>query len=99
MLEISGSDRIRLRRDGKRGRLSGANGLCGIPRICHGKACIRGTRVLVSVILDNLAAGLSREEVLASYPSLQSDDVDAALAYAAELTRDRWIEFPAEVTA
>lgn len=69
------------------------------PQVCHGKACIRGTRVLVSVILDNLATGLSREEVLTSYPSLQPADVDAALAYAAELTRDRWIEFPAEVTA
>ena len=40
------------------------------PQVCHGKACIRGTRVMVSVVLDNLAAGLSVDEVLQSYPSL-----------------------------
>ena len=40
------------------------------PAVCHGKACIRGTRVLVSVILDNIAAGVDRPEILASYPSL-----------------------------
>jgi uncharacterized protein (DUF433 family) len=59
------------------------------PQVCHGKACIKGTRVMVSVILDNLAAGVSREEILASYPSLASDDLEAALAYAAELARER----------
>ena len=55
------------------------------PNICHGKACIRGTRVMVSVVLDNLAAGLSPAEIVRSYPSLQPDDVAAAMAYAAEL--------------
>jgi len=59
------------------------------PQVCHGKACIKGTRVMVSVILDNLAAGVSREEILTSYPSLASEDVEAALAYAAELARER----------
>lgn len=59
------------------------------PQVCHGKACIKGTRVMVSVILDNLAAGLSREELLASYPSLAGEDLEAALAYAAELARER----------
>jgi uncharacterized protein (DUF433 family) len=59
------------------------------PQVCHGKACIKGTRVMVSVILDNFAAGLSREEILASYPSLASEDIEAALAYAAELARER----------
>jgi uncharacterized protein (DUF433 family) len=59
------------------------------PQVCHGKACINGTRVMVSVILDNLAAGVSREEILASYPSLASKDIEAALAYAAELARER----------
>lgn len=58
-------------------------------RVCHGKACIRATRVMVSVILDNLAAGATREEILASYPSLQNEDVDASIAYAAELARER----------
>ena len=59
------------------------------PQVCHGKACIKGTRVMVSVILDNLAAGVSPEEILASYPSLASKDIEAALAYAAELARER----------
>jgi uncharacterized protein (DUF433 family) len=59
------------------------------PNVCHGKACIKGTRVMVSVILDNLAAGTSRDEILTSYPSLASEDVEASLAYAAELARER----------
>lgn len=59
------------------------------PQICHGKACIRGTRVMVSVVLDNLAEGVSREEILTSYPSLVSEDIEAAIAYAAELARER----------
>lgn len=40
------------------------------PSICHGKVCIKGTRIMVSVILDNLAAGVSDAEILKSYPSL-----------------------------
>jgi len=59
------------------------------PSICHGKACIKGTRIPVSVILDNLAAGVEQEEILKSYPSLTSEDVRAAIAYAAELARER----------
>ncbi len=59
------------------------------PNICHGKACIRGTRVMVSVILDNLAAGLSAEDILKEYPSLKPRDIQAAIAYGAELARER----------
>ena len=59
------------------------------PKVCHGKACIRGTRVLVSSILGSLAAGCSREEVLAGYPSFSEQGLDAALAYAAELAAGR----------
>ena len=59
------------------------------PKVCHGKACIKGTRVMVSVILDNLVAHVPRKEILASYPSLREEDIDAAIAYAAELTRFR----------
>jgi uncharacterized protein (DUF433 family) len=59
------------------------------PNVCHGKACIKGTRVMVSVILDNLAAGLTTDEIVASYPSLTPDDVRAAIAYAAEIARER----------
>jgi uncharacterized protein (DUF433 family) len=52
------------------------------PTTCHGKARIVGTRVMVSVILDNLAAHVSHEEILRSYPSLKPADIDAAIAYA-----------------
>lgn len=69
------------------------------PRICHGKACIRGTRVMVSVILDNIAAGLDRSAILAGYPSLNAPDIDAALAYAAELARESTADLPLELSA
>lgn len=59
------------------------------PLVCHGKACIRGTRIMVSVGLDNLAAGMSQKEILRSYPSLTPEDIQAAIAYAAELARER----------
>ena len=54
------------------------------PQICHGKVCIKGTRIMVTVILDNLAAGESIESLLTSYPSLTHEDVHAAVQYAAE---------------
>lgn len=65
------------------------------PHVCHGKACIKGTRVMVSVILDNLAAGLSVEEITRSYPSVAGAAVQAAIAYAAELARERVMPLPA----
>lgn len=65
------------------------------PLVCHGKACIKGTRVMVSVILDNLAAGLSESELLKSYPSLKIEDIKAAIAYAAELSRERLVPLAA----
>jgi uncharacterized protein (DUF433 family) len=65
------------------------------PAVCHGKACIKGTRIMVSVVLDNLAAGLTTEEILTSYPSLTREGVQAAIAYAAELARERIIILPA----
>lgn len=55
--------------------------------ICHGKACIKGTRIMVSVILDNLAANVSVEEILKSYPSLSYGDIQASIAYAADLVK------------
>lgn len=61
------------------------------PLVCHGRACVMGTRVMVSVVLDNLASGLSRDEILRSYPSLKNDDIDACIAYAAELARERFV--------
>jgi uncharacterized protein (DUF433 family) len=59
------------------------------PDVCHGKACVKGTRVMISVILDNLAAGLNTEEILASYPMLTAEAVQAAILYAAELASER----------
>ena len=56
--------------------------------VCHGKACITGTRVLVSVVLDNLAEGLTPEEIAREYPPISPDDVRAALGYAAALARE-----------
>ena len=54
------------------------------PQICHGKACIKGTRIMVSVILDNLAEGLTAEQIVAEYPALTHEAVRASMAYAAE---------------
>ena len=58
------------------------------PTICHGKPYIAGTRVMISVILDNLAEGLSCAQIVAEYPPLVLEDVRAAIAYAAALTRE-----------
>ena len=59
------------------------------PNVCHGEACIAGTRVMVTVILDNLASGLTVEEIVESYPSVSAGAVKAALHYAAELAKER----------
>lgn len=64
------------------------------PTICHGKACIRGTRVLVSAILDNIAAGETKEAILESYPTITVEAINAAIAYAADLARERVIALP-----
>ena len=64
------------------------------PDVCHGKACIQGTRIPVSVILDNLAAGISMDELLDEYPSLTHDEIRAAMAYAADLSRERVVRIP-----
>lgn len=67
------------------------------PLVCHGKPCVRGTRVMVSVVLDSLAAGETPDAILASYPSLAAEDVRAVVAYAAELARDRFVSFAPRV--
>ena len=64
------------------------------PAVCHGQACIRGTRIPVSVVLDNLASGLSASEITTSYPSIGPEAVQAAMAYAAELARERVLAMP-----
>ncbi len=56
--------------------------------ICHGKACIKGTRVLVSIVLDSLAEGMSDEDILENYPSLKKEQIKVALQYGAMLARE-----------
>jgi uncharacterized protein (DUF433 family) len=65
------------------------------PTVCHGKACIKGTRVMVSVVLDNLAAGLTPAEIRGQYPTLTDESIQAALAYAADLAHERVVAVPA----
>lgn len=69
------------------------------PQVCFGRACIRGTRIWVSLLLDNLAAGESEAAILEAYPQLRPEDIRAALAYAAEITRERVIPVPLETAA
>ena len=61
------------------------------PAICHGKPCIHGHRIWVSLIVDLLADGMSVEQILEQYPGLEADDIRACIAYAAEMTRERII--------
>jgi uncharacterized protein (DUF433 family) len=65
------------------------------PNVCHGQACVSGTRILVSVVLDNLAAGLPLDEIISSYPRLTRESVQACIAYAADLTREEIVGLPA----
>ena len=65
------------------------------PDVMHGTACLRGTRIPVSVVLDNLAAGETSAAILDEYPTLTHEHVRAALAYAAELARERIVSVPA----
>jgi uncharacterized protein (DUF433 family) len=62
------------------------------PNICFGKPCIRGTRIWVSLILDFLANGMSVEEIIQEYPQLTKESIRAAIAYGAEMTRERYVE-------
>ena len=64
------------------------------PQVCFGKPCIKGTRIWVSLILDFLASGESESQILAAYPQLEPDDIRAALAYAAEVARERIVPVP-----
>uniref|UniRef100_A0A7C1F3D9 DUF433 domain-containing protein n=1 Tax=Ammonifex degensii TaxID=42838 RepID=A0A7C1F3D9_9THEO len=66
------------------------------PNICFGKPCIRGARIWVSLIPDFLAGGMTIEEILAEYPDLQREDVLAAIAHGAGMTRERYADIPTE---
>jgi uncharacterized protein (DUF433 family) len=59
------------------------------PNVCFGKPCIRGTRIWVSLLLDFLADGMKNDEILAEYPQLTEEDIRAAIAYGAEMSRER----------
>ncbi len=65
------------------------------PEIMHGAVCFQGTRIPVSVVLDNLAEGETPERILAAYPSLKPEHIPAAIGYAADLARDRIVPVPA----
>ena len=64
------------------------------PQVCFGKPCIKGTRIWVSLILDFLAGGETEGQIIAAYPQLQPEDIRAALAYAAEVARERIVPIP-----
>jgi uncharacterized protein (DUF433 family) len=66
------------------------------PNVCFGKPCIKGTRIWVSLLLDWLAQGTTPEEMLREYPQLTMEDIRAALAYGAEMSRDRFVDMPME---
>jgi uncharacterized protein (DUF433 family) len=69
--------------------------ICVDPQVVHGKACVRGTRIPVAAVLANLAAGLTADEIIRSYPSLTPEAIQATLAYAADLAQDRVLRLPA----
>ena len=58
------------------------------PNVCHGKPCIKGTRIMVSIILDYLSAGETQETILREYPQITEGDVRAVLGYAAWLAHE-----------
>jgi uncharacterized protein (DUF433 family) len=69
------------------------------PQVCFGKPCVRGTRIWVSLLLDFLASGATVEEILENYPQLKREDVLAAIAYGAEMSRERYVDLPGSSAA
>ena len=69
------------------------------PQVCFGKPCVRGTRIWVSLLLDFLASGATVEEILENYPQLKREDVLAAIAYGAEMSRERFVDLPGSSAA
>ncbi len=60
------------------------------PNVCFGTPCIRGHRIWVSLVLDLLASGMKASEVLEEYPGLAEEDIQACIAYGAEMARERF---------
>lgn len=69
------------------------------PLRCFGKPCIRGHRIWVSLMVDLLASGETTAEIIAEYPSLDELDVQACIAYGAEIARERYVDIPLESEA
>ena len=69
------------------------------PQRCFGKPCIRGHRIWVSLILDLLATGMSVADILEDYPGLTETDIQACIAYGAEMARERYVDIPLEPAA
>ncbi len=67
------------------------------PNVCFGKPCIRGTRIWVALILDFLSSGMTIDEILEEYPQLSQEDIKAAIAYGAAMSRERYVEIPVEL--
>ncbi len=65
------------------------------PKVCFGKPCIKGRRIWVSLVLDLLAGGMKMHELMREY-DLNEDDVLACIAYGAEMSRERYVDIPAE---
>ena len=68
------------------------------PEVCHGKACIAGTRVLVTTVLDNLASGMNSDDISRSYASVSREAIQAALCYAAALANERVVSLQQQGT-
>lgn len=66
------------------------------PKVCFGKPCIKGHRISVSLILDLLASGESKEQIRNEYPDVESADIDACIAYGTEMSRERFVEIPTQ---
>ena len=69
------------------------------PNVCFGKPCIRGHRIWVSLVLDQLSSGWTVQQVLEQYPGIKEADVLACIAYGAEMSRERYVGVPLETSA
>lgn len=67
------------------------------PEVCFGKPCIKGTRIWVSLILDMLSEGVTVSGIISEYPVLAEEDIRAAIAYGAEMTRERIVDIKPDV--
>ncbi len=66
------------------------------PKVCFGRPCVRGHRIWISLILDLLADGMSKNEILKEYPGLEEADINACIAYGAEMARERYVDIPVQ---